>query len=324
MCSERPDSRSTVVPLERLDHVAHGVRLAGPGRAVHEQAALEVLAGCTQLLAPRGHVQAVPLHPAQHLLGQHHVRARGGRQAGEDDLHAERTGLQLEDLAAVDVQARLQLGQLPEQGLRLVGGQSGDLDREALTLLRVRSLDEEHRPTASVLHQQQALPEAGQRPPRAGRQVHQVRRAQADRRQPVAVLQHLQRDGAVVRRHHQPVHLHLPAVLGPPGVQRDLQVDVLERRQVPADHGVLQARLAQPAADQRDDLVALVRGTGWCTHSSMAVKAWANARASSSLAGTGGLLSQEGQASRSVADGKRVRRGAGRSSGTRSSGARTP
>ncbi len=192
--------------LQRLDDVADGVRLAGPGRAVQQQPALEVLAGGAQLLAAVGHVQAVPLDPAEHLLGQHDVLARGRREPGEDDVDPAGSGDQLEELPAVDVEPGAQLGQLAQHLLRLGGRETGDLEREALALLRVRALDQQHRAAAGVLDEQQAEAQAGQRAVGTGRQLDQVGGGQPYRRQAVAVQQLLQAQRAEVRRLRQAVH----------------------------------------------------------------------------------------------------------------------
>jgi hypothetical protein len=67
----------------------------------------------------------------------------------------------------------------------------------------------------------------------------------------------LKRDPTVVRWHRDAADLDPPPRLGRPGVERGLQVDVLEGRQLPGDHGLCFAGLSEHLPDQGGDLVAL-------------------------------------------------------------------
>ncbi len=70
--------------------------------------------------------------------------------------------------------------------------------------------------------------------------------------------QHLQPQGAEVRWLRQPVQGRVTARFAAPRVEGHLQVDVLERRQVAADHRVGQPVRSQPVADEPDHFVAAV------------------------------------------------------------------
>jgi hypothetical protein len=67
----------------------------------------------------------------------------------------------------------------------------------------------------------------------------------------------LQVHRGVMRRNREAVDCDFPAGLLRPGVQRGLQVHVLEHRQRSRHHGLLGRALAEVVAEETDDLVAL-------------------------------------------------------------------
>ena len=100
------------------------MRLAGAGRPVKQQAALEVLPGGQQRLPVAGHAEGMPLDPGQHGGGQHDVVSGDAGRAGEgQDDAAHRVQRHVEQVAAVDVQLGAQLVQLGEQPLGLADRQ---------------------------------------------------------------------------------------------------------------------------------------------------------------------------------------------------------
>ena len=227
-----------------LHDVAGGVRLARPGRAEEQQPPLEVLPRRAQGVPVGDDVEGVPLHPPQRLLGEHDVLARSDRQHREGDRHAAVADRRLEHLSAVDVEPVPQLGQLAQH---LLGGrrrEPGDLDGEHRLQVPLRTADQHDVPSAGVLDEQDGATQAGRRPVRPGREVDQVGRREPDRTEALAVHQVLQRRRLVVWRDRHAVHGHGAVLGGSPDVERDLQVDVLEDRELDAEH-----RLLDPVAE---------------------------------------------------------------------------
>jgi hypothetical protein len=72
-------------PGQPSGQVAHGVRLAGPGRAVQQQPPFEVLAGAQQLPRPFRYRDDVPLDGLQQPVGQDDVPGRDLRAGQESD-----------------------------------------------------------------------------------------------------------------------------------------------------------------------------------------------------------------------------------------------
>ena len=172
--------------------VTRGVRLAGAGRAVKQQAALEVLADGQQRLPVAGHSEGVPLDARQYGDGQHDVVSGDAGRPGEgEDDTAHRVQRDVEQVAAVDVEVGAQLVQFGEQALGQTDRQAGDLylqDR----LMFAGALD--HHDIAAVLigDQQQRQAQAPQSRPWPVRQVGQRRRRQPQRWQRLARDQQLQ------------------------------------------------------------------------------------------------------------------------------------
>jgi hypothetical protein len=138
-------------------------------------------------------------------------------------------------IAISDVQLGTEPVKLGQQPLGHSDRQTGDLDVEAVMMLG-RALDQHDVPAVLVADQQQGQAQARQRRARPVRQIDQRGRAQPQRRQRLACHQLLQRDITVVRRDRDTAHVDGPARRGRPGVDRGLQVDVLEGVQLARDH----------------------------------------------------------------------------------------
>ena len=216
---------------EPLHEVAGRVGLAGAGRAVQQQPALEVLPGRLQLGAALGDVDGVALDAPQHLVGQHDVLA-GGR--GQDRELDRPVALHLEQLAAVDVEPRAQLGQLAVDLLRLRRRQAGDLHVHA-GLVPLRPAQQDDVRPALVGHEQQGPPPAGC--VRSGPDGRSTTSGADSPSGPFTSpwTMSCSAGRAVLLVEGQPVDGDLPARRRDPRVERHLQVDLLERRHLRDD-----------------------------------------------------------------------------------------
>ncbi len=135
---------------------------AGAGRAIKQQAALEVLPGGKQRLSVAGDTEGMPFDARQHGGGQHDVVSGDAGWAGEgEDDTTHRTQRHVEQMAAIDVKVGAQLVQFGEQALGHLDRQAGDLDLQA-PLMFVRGLD--HHDVVAILigDQQQSQAQATQ------------------------------------------------------------------------------------------------------------------------------------------------------------------
>jgi hypothetical protein len=161
-----------------LHDVPRGVGLAGAGRPVEQEAALEVLTGGKQCVAAACDLQGVAFDPPEHVRREHYVIAAGPRELGEAHGDAGVPCHELEQLPAVDVVLLAQALQVGVHLLRRCGGQSGDLDAQRRLPVAVRLPQVDDVPAAVVLHEQQRRTQAGPGLARSRRQVDEVRRAQ--------------------------------------------------------------------------------------------------------------------------------------------------
>ena len=211
-----------------------------------------MLAGREQRRAVLGHAERVPLDPGEHGVRQHHVVAAEPGRRGEAEADPALGERDLEQVAAVDVELGAELVELGQHPLGGVDRQAGHLDLEAGIVLG-RAADHDDEAAVGLGDQQQRELEAAERRAGAVRQVVEGGRGELH---PVVIARHqlLERRHGVVRRQRQAAHLHRPAGAGRPRVQRGLQVDVLERGQLPGHHRMGGAVGAEEAADQGRDL----------------------------------------------------------------------
>lgn len=220
-----------------LDDIAHRVGLAGPGRSVQQQAALEVAPSRQELVPSGSDVQGVPVDPSQNVFGQDDVGSLRAGQRGEQDLRPAVAFPELEQLTAVHIELVPQLLEPAEDLLSLSGRKSRYLERET-GLMHARAAHENDVAAALVLDQQQRQAVAPEGLAAGDRTVDEVGRAQPQGRH-VAVDQLMQPHPAEVRGQRQPVNGVRPAGFGEPSVEGHLQVRVLERRKGRGDDGLV-------------------------------------------------------------------------------------
>jgi hypothetical protein len=200
--------------------------------------------------------------PAEHRLRQHDVVADEPRNLAELERYAaHRCHAYVEHMPAVNVELVAQLGEPRVNGLGRCHGQAGDLDFDARIVVLLTA-KHDHVTSLGVAHQQHGQLETGERRARSVRQVCEGWRRQPQRRQVLAGEELLQCHGRVMRRDGEAVDRDFPAGLPRPGVERRLQVHVLEHRQGTRHHRLLRCGLAQVVANQRDHLIALLAVLG--------------------------------------------------------------
>ena len=168
-------------------------------------------------------------------------RRRRGPSAARrerDRQPTHRVNRQLDHLPAVDVEPVPQVGEPRSTSCASDGRQTGDLDGQDRLLVAVRAADHDDVAPACVRHQQQRPAQAGCRAAGTGGQVDQVGSRRPHRPEPVAVHQLLQARRLVVRGQGDAVDRDLATGLARPAVEGDLEVDLLEHRELVADHGL--------------------------------------------------------------------------------------
>lgn len=141
-------------------------------------------------------------------------------------------------------------------GLRRVDWQAGDLEIEGRRTVLGPGAHHDHVPAVGVLDQEERDFQASERRPRPVRQVRQRGCRQTQRRQPLAGEELLQSDRRMVRWDREAVDSDLPSRLGRPGIQRRLQVHLLERRERTRNHRQSGGVLPEKVGDELDHLVA--------------------------------------------------------------------
>ena len=141
MPQARPGDHHDGRPGQPREQVAHGVRLAGAGRAVEQHTALEVLAVREERCAVAVHAEDLRLDALQHagredqLLAVHH---RALVEAQHRLMRAEHLAAEFQHVAAVDAELH---GQAADLGGRLAGhGPVGAGDLQADVRLRAAIL----------------------------------------------------------------------------------------------------------------------------------------------------------------------------------------
>ena len=236
--------------------VADGMGLAGAGGAVQQDAAFEMLAAGQQAAGVPAHAEDLPLDVVEHVVGQNDLvagdrraleEAQRGRPPAERLLRprAEHLGADADHLAAEDAPLAGQRLDLAQDGLDPVLFCAGDLEHHFGVRAARYGLQHDGQPGSGVVHQVDAVADARVGlPVGAAGHGHGHHAAEAGRAERAVVgrLEEIADADDLHMAHHPDTgdaeHLMgTVAALVQPGLQADLDVDVLVGRPGGRDRG---------------------------------------------------------------------------------------
>ena len=229
-------------PGQLTEQVADRVGLAGAGRAVQQDASLEVLAAGEQPAGVPGDPEHLPLDAVKYVRWQDHLLAGDlwpGLKAQQGAaVILEHLAAELDDVAAEHVMGDAHAPDVIDGPLGPPGAVGHRLDGDALPRTPlVGAPDQQHDRALGIGDQVERALHAGERDPaRPGGQRVRGNAAQAQTRLPGAGLDQIGQPEHAMVEAGEPRDLMLAAGFGEPRIQAGLDVHVVVARPQPAGH----------------------------------------------------------------------------------------